>query len=326
MFEFKRGGFSKKSSSMLSPAHVFPLPPMNWKERILSLDVFEENEFLQCLYYCGNLIVSGTSGIMRRYLCCSHEGAWQDCQHPPGSGDDRWACPWSPGNRRLFEAFSALLGKWSCTSSRSTRWSPWQGGWCAVGRSPGDFFSGDESASAEPYTMLLIKSRKRPKLVKRGYTWLAPSYGELVRKNVKAGLHKLKQPHQVARYREKQFWRVLVRLWRIAAKIVLSQTPKSISSWTLDVLPRPKFAFIPSMRGVSVPRHGLVVVSKRDARHYFHRLWIGRPWGRWLCGPPIDLPKRSGGVTQHVSLHRVWSIRVTLDADLPQDRRLHPDK
>jgi hypothetical protein len=60
--------------------------------------------------------------------------------------------------------------------------------------------------------MLLIKSRKRPKLVKRGYTWLAPSYGELVRKNVKAGLHKLKQPHQVARYREKQFWRVLVRL------------------------------------------------------------------------------------------------------------------
>jgi len=34
--------------------------------------------------------------------------------------------------------------------------------------------------------MLLIKSRKRPKLVKRGYTWLAPSYGELVRKNVKA--------------------------------------------------------------------------------------------------------------------------------------------
>ena len=27
-----------------------------------------------------------------------------------------------------------------------------------------------------------------------------------------------------------------------------------------DVLPRPKFAFIPSMRGVSVPRHGLVVV------------------------------------------------------------------
>ena len=68
MFEFKRGGFSKKSSSMLSPAHVFPLPPMNWKERNLSLDVCEENEFLQCLYYCGNLIVSGTSGMVLMLL------------------------------------------------------------------------------------------------------------------------------------------------------------------------------------------------------------------------------------------------------------------
>ena len=45
--------------------------------------------------------------------------------------------------------------------------------------------------------------------------------------------------------------------------------------------------------------------EQKRCKTYFHRLWIGRPWGRWLCGPPIDLPKRSGGVTS-MSVYTVF--------------------
>lgn len=74
-----------------------------------------------------------------------------------------------------------------------------------------------------------------------------------------------------------------------------------------DLLPRPKFAFIPSLRRVTVPRSGTVVVSKRDARHYFHRLRIGRRWGRWLCSPPVLLPARGGG-TRKIHTYGVWAF------------------
>ena len=46
---------------------------------------------------------------------------------------------------------------------------------------------------------LLLPLARRPRRVKRGFTWVAPSYPELVKKNVKAGLQKLKHPKQVAR-------------------------------------------------------------------------------------------------------------------------------
>ena len=48
---------------------------------------------------------------------------------------------------------------------------------------------------------LLLSSKRRPKRVKRGYTWLASSYPELVKRNVRAGSHSLKKPSQVAKHR-----------------------------------------------------------------------------------------------------------------------------
>ena len=48
---------------------------------------------------------------------------------------------------------------------------------------------------------LLLASKRRPKRVKRGYTWLASSYPESVKQNVKAGLHRLRKPREVARHR-----------------------------------------------------------------------------------------------------------------------------
>ena len=40
---------------------------------------------------------------------------------------------------------------------------------------------------------LLLPSKRRPKKPRRGCTWLSPSYPELVKRNVKAGLHRYKK-------------------------------------------------------------------------------------------------------------------------------------
>ena len=54
-------------------------------------------------------------------------------------------------------------------------------------------------------------------------------------------------------------------------------------------IPRPKFAYLLRLRGLtSTP--GLVrKVSKRDARHYFHQLRLHRRWEKFLSGPAAEL-------------------------------------
>ena len=57
-------------------------------------------------------------------------------------------------------------------------------------------------------------------------------------------------------------------------------------------LPRPRFAFILAMRSMrSSGRPRKLLVTKRDARHYFHQLRVPRRWQRWLGHPPIRVGK-----------------------------------
>ena len=186
---------------------------------------------------------------------------------------------------------------------------------------------------------VLLAVKYRPKRVKRGYTWLASSYPELVKRNVKAGLHKLKRVHQVAKHRG---------IPCVAGAFAVGKDDKEDRVITdpsvnqlLDPLkiPRPKFAYIPQLRSTWVPKEGLIRISKRDARHYFHHLRIGSRWQRWLCGPPIRLVNKKGlkqdwfpacrstpmGFGPSAGWAQGLTDVVTHDASLPLDRRVHPD-
>ena len=186
---------------------------------------------------------------------------------------------------------------------------------------------------------LLFPARKRPRKLARGYTWVSSSYPQLVRKNVKAGLHRFKRAHEVAKHNGKKVLAGAFAVVKDEKEDRVITDPSVNQLLDPDKLPRPRFAFIPSMRSVTVPKTGRILCSKRDARHYFHRLRIGRRWEKWLCGPPILDESRSGGVTQLYPASRAspmgfgpsagWAQGLTdvvpLDANLPQDRRLHPD-
>ncbi|CAK9055594.1 Uncharacterized protein SCF082_LOCUS30033 [Durusdinium trenchii] len=186
---------------------------------------------------------------------------------------------------------------------------------------------------------LLLPPRKRPRRVKRGFTWTAPTYPELVKKNVKAGLQKLKHPKQVARLGEKLVLAGAFAVKKDDKEDRVITDPAVNQLLDPSKLPRPRFAYIPALRSVTVPRTGVIAVSKRDARHYFHRLRIGRRWGRWLCSPSIELPCRQGGIRVMYPAAQSapmgfgpsagWAQGLTdvvaRDAHLPEDSRLHPD-
>ncbi|CAK9096680.1 eEF1A lysine and N-terminal methyltransferase (eEF1A-KNMT) (Methyltransferase-like protein 13) [Includes: eEF1A lysine methyltransferase [Durusdinium trenchii] len=134
---------------------------------------------------------------------------------------------------------------------------------------------------------LLLPSRRRPVKIKRGHVWLHASYPNLVRKNMKAGLHGPKKLSQVAKHRGKLCLTGAFAVAKDATEDRVITDPAVNQLLDPDRLPRPRFAYIPKMRVTYAPRTGKLLVSKRDARHYFHSLRIGHKWMRWLCGPPI---------------------------------------
>ena len=194
------------------------------------------------------------------------------------------------------------------------------------------------SREVEEPAALLLPSRRRPRRVKRGYTWLGSTYPELVKRNVKAGLHMLRKPAQVAKHRG-------VKCLAGAFAVVKDEfedrviTDPSVSQLVdPEKLPRPKFAYTPKLRTITAPSTGRLVVTKRDARHYFHRLRIGRRWRRGLCGPPIRVAGTHGEVWRYPAACSApmgfgpsagWAQALTDvvadGAQLPHDSRLHPD-
>ena len=186
---------------------------------------------------------------------------------------------------------------------------------------------------------LLLPSRRRPRRVKRGYTWVASTYPELVKRNVQAGLHRYKKPSQVAKDRGVRCLAGAFAVPKDSSEDRVITDPSVNQPIDPERLPRPCFAYIPHMRCVTVPRDGVIAVSKRDARHYFHRLRLGKKWEKWLCGPPITLSASSGETKQYYPAARAtpmgfgpsagWAQGltdvVTSDANLPSEQRLSPD-
>eukprot|EP00434_Breviolum_minutum_P045769 symbB.v1.2.041102.t1/scaffold7825.1/size10313/1 len=184
--------------------------------------------------------------------------------------------------------------------------------------------------------LLLLPSRKRPRKIKRGHTWLHSSYPSLVARNVKAGLSVLRKPKQVARHRGRLCLTGAFAVRKDENEDRVITDPAVNQLIDPDKLPRPRFAYIPKLRVTWVPRSGKLLVSKRDARHYFHSLQIGRKWLRWLCGPPISGER---GELRYPATRAApmgfgpsagWAQGLTdvasLRADIPDNHRLHPDR
>ena len=114
---------------------------------------------------------------------------------------------------------------------------------------------------------LLLRGPRRPEKIRRGFTLLSSSYPKLVRANVKAGLHVLRRRGQVAKHRGKLCLAGAFAVAKDDLEDRVITDPAVNSLLDEELMPRPKFAWIPSMRTVMVPKTGRLLISKRDARH-----------------------------------------------------------
>ena len=92
-----------------------------------------------------------------------------------------------------------------------------------------------------------------------------------------------------------------------------------------------RLPYMPQLRGVTTQRGKRLVLSKRDARHYFHALQNGPKWRRFLSLPAV----RQNGL-KRIPVARAWPMgfrnsaiiaqRVTdvaaAAAGLPEERRV----
>eukprot|EP00438_Fugacium_kawagutii_P012044 Skav218186 [mRNA] locus=scaffold5213:236505:243510:- [translate_table: standard] len=347
MKEFKSSGAAKRvQGSGVSPQHVFPLPPLSKDSMMLGPPGSDDSADFRCLYYGGNLVVAALNWM---------HGAWMI------PSDSVLSAAHGRVHTRIGGALQALVMTDEPTLSpmgldhftRHSQLYSGSGVVLALGVRGGvPPMAGDvplaqhlehhfpEMAQQVLFPQhLLLRSRKRPRRIKRGYTWLDSTYPMLVKKNLKAGLHTLKRGHQVAKHRGHKVLAGAFAVIKDEAEDRVITDPQVNQLLDGTKLPRPRFAYIPSLRCVTVPKSGAVVVTKRDARHYFHRLRIGRRWGKWLCGPPITASGgRHSGEKMYPAAQSApmgfgpsagWAQGLTdvvaLDANLPQDKRLHPD-
>lgn len=331
----------------LADQHVFPIPPMSVDGRFLRRGQVAD-EYSQMLLHGGNIVIS-----VLNWMHGGQAGAKHDVKRL------------SAAHRRIHARIARILRGMVLTDEpilsrggldqflRQTQLYSGCGGVLALGVRGGvpelaadvpladhlDALDPTVAAQVRNPKLLLLPSAKRPRRLKRGYTWVSSSYPELVKKNVQAGLHCYKKRSQVANHRG---CLVLAGAFAVPKDDKEDRviTDPSVNQ-LLDplALPRPKFAYVPSLRALTVPQHGAVVVSKRDARHYFHRLQIGRRWQCWLCGPPVKVVTKGGELRQVYPASRAapmgfgpsagWAQALTdlvsKDANLPPEQRLHPD-
>lgn len=147
----------------------------------------------------------------------------------------------------------------------------------------------EEARQLEEPQTLLLRPSERPARLKRPFIRTDATYPALVRQAVAAGLQDLRPEGGLARHTGAQ---IVSGAFAVAKDDVEDRTISSlVMNDLLDgtKIPRPRFAYIPMLRSVRVGRRpGMVLrVTKRDARHYFHRLAVGPRWRKYIGHPPV---------------------------------------
>ncbi|CAE8732571.1 unnamed protein product, partial [Polarella glacialis] len=175
---------------------------------------------------------------------------------------------------------------------------------------------------AEP-GRLLLPATQRPWKLKRPVVRIDATYPDFVRRCAKAGLQRLVKKGRVWKHRGRRLLTGGFAVPKdefedraISAMVPLNQLVDQ------DKLVKPN---LPSL-----------VKYKRDARHYFHTLKLGRRWGKYMAHPPI----RGEGGEDRFPLHvaapmgfaasACWAQQLTdvstTQAGLPEERRVRIDR
>ena len=132
--------------------------------------------------------------------------------------------------------------------------------------------------------MLLPPSAWPPKLQKQ-FRFLDKSYKKLVERGLENGMMRMMPRRKIAKVHGRTMVAGGFAVPKSAEEDRLI-VPLSVNE-LIDPLkmPRPVFAYLPALRTTVVPRGRRLLISKRDARHYYHSLRLGKAWRPWLALP-----------------------------------------
>ena len=193
------------------------------------------------------------------------------------------------------------------------------------------------AAQVRDPAFLLLPEAEWPQEIPTVRSLLGKDYAEFVERNVAVGLQDLAEEDQVATVQGQPLVAAAFAVGKADTKEnrMISGCVGTNSLMNPALLPRPRYAYIPRMRACTISKFVRLRVSKRDARHYFHRLRLGIKWRPWLAHPPITrggkklYPRHTCaamGLAPSSGWAQALTDQTTSAANLPMEHRVLIDE
>ena len=181
---------------------------------------------------------------------------------------------------------------------------------------------------------LLFPKKLRPKHIPKPFCKLHETYPEYVKRNVKAGLQTLMPRKSIYKFKGRPLYSGAFAVPKnseedraISALCPLNALVNPAKLW------KPRFAIMPMMRTLQISPGKSLRIYKKDARHFFHFLRIGRRWRKYMAHPPLKatpqfsemFPTHAGvpmGFTAAASWAQAYNEAKAVSVSLPPDSRL----
>ena len=181
---------------------------------------------------------------------------------------------------------------------------------------------------------LLYPKRLRPKHIPKPFCKLHETYPAYVKRNVKAGLQTLLPRKSIYKIKGRPLYSGAFAVPKnsdedraISALCPLNALVNPAKLW------KPRFAIMPMMRALQIAPGKRLRIYKKDARHFFHFLRIGRRWRKYMAHPPLKataeypemFPAHAGvpmGFTAAASWAQAYNEAKAVSVSLPSHSRL----
>ncbi|CAL1171994.1 unnamed protein product [Cladocopium goreaui] len=181
---------------------------------------------------------------------------------------------------------------------------------------------------------LLYPKRLRPKHIPKPFCKLHETYPAYVKRNVKAGLQTLLPRKSIYKIKGRPLYSGAFAVPKnsdedraISALCPLNALVNPAKLW------KPRFAIMPMMRALQIAPGKRLRIYKKDARHFFHFLRVGRRWRKYMAHPPLKataeypemFPAHAGvpmGFTAAASWAQAYNEAKAVSVSLPSHSRL----
>ena len=196
------------------------------------------------------------------------------------------------------------------------------------------FFDAKMASQIEHPTELLLPPTSRPEILSRPFMKLDSTYPDYLKRNVRAGLQRLRVRHRIFKHRGAP---AINGTFAVAKNSVEDRAISALCP-TNDFIDagklwRPKFARMSTFRTLAVRPGMRLRLYKRDARHYYHMLRVGRRWQKLLAHPPMPATEEFGvrypvhtacpmGFTGSAAWAQGLNEALSLRGKLPPTRRM----